>query len=123
MACSGRNRKGPHECWLVALKHTYPTTKQFLSLVEVKSLWHQTFQLKNPTKLPLFSLSGVVVMNFLYSHHLQVLDTVVRQVEVGCYWLIQFLGLDIRAVAIEADVCTINRLADIYVYCIPHLLH
>ncbi len=37
----------------------------------------------------------------------------VRLIEVGCHWFVRFLGLDIRAVAIETDVHSIDRLADI----------
>ncbi len=70
-------------------------------------------RLSSSVTLPQLSSSGVIVVNFLYSHHLQVLDAVVRLIEVGCHWFVQFLGLDIQAVAIETDMQSIDRLADI----------
>ena len=64
------------------------------SITEVHPSWHQCLQCEDLVALSFFS-PGWVVMDLLYSSHLQFSYRMVGLAEVGCNGLVQFLCADV----------------------------
>ena len=54
-------------------------------------------------------------------HDGQVICGVARDVEMGCYWFLEFLGADVTAVSVEADVERVLRLSHVLRLALPAL--
>ena len=58
----------------------------------------------NPVALSLLPEVGVLALHLLNHHDGEVVCRVARGVEVGCYWFLEPLVMNVTAMSIEADV-------------------